>query len=198
LTDRERPGGVLAFDPGDGWTEFVAPVSREELLWSGVDGLEEGVPDRAQSVTELTEWLERRRRRRCGCLGAPIPGVSSEAEFDEELRYALTQVRRRKDEVELARMRRAEQATRSGFLAAEPLIEPGRTERELQIELEAQFFRGGGDALAFETIVAGGPHAALPHHRAGEREIEAGDTIVVDAAPDGELTFSKAPAAVAV
>ena len=31
LTDRERPGGVLAFDPADGWTDFVAPVTREEL-----------------------------------------------------------------------------------------------------------------------------------------------------------------------
>src|ERR671926_516570 len=36
LTDRERPGGVLAFDPaGDGWVDFVAPVTREERLWEG-------------------------------------------------------------------------------------------------------------------------------------------------------------------
>lgn len=38
LTDRERPGGVLAFDPGAGWIEFVAPVTAEELLWTGLDG----------------------------------------------------------------------------------------------------------------------------------------------------------------
>ena len=36
LTDRERPGGVLAFDPGEGWTEFVVPVTAEELLWTGL------------------------------------------------------------------------------------------------------------------------------------------------------------------
>jgi hypothetical protein len=76
LTDRERAGGVLAFDFAEGWTEFVAPVTREELLWSGLDGLEEGVPDGTRSVTELTEWLEPRRDRRCGCLGAHMPGVS--------------------------------------------------------------------------------------------------------------------------
>lgn len=35
LTDRERPGGVLAFDPADGWVDFVVPVTHDELLWEG-------------------------------------------------------------------------------------------------------------------------------------------------------------------
>ena len=30
LTDGERPGGVLAFDPGDGWFDFVTPVTRDD------------------------------------------------------------------------------------------------------------------------------------------------------------------------
>jgi Xaa-Pro aminopeptidase len=181
LTDRERPGGVLAFDPADGWTDFVEPVTREELLWSGVDGLEEGVPDGAQPASELTAWLDARRDRRCGCLGAGVPGVSSDAELDEELRYALTHVRRPKDEVELARMRTAEQATRAGFAALEPLIEPGRTERELQIELEAQFFRGGADGVAFETIVAGGAHSAVLHFAPTGRAFRDGELALIDA-----------------
>src|ERR671930_1471967 len=75
LTDRERPGGVLAFDPQEGWTDFVAPVTREELLWSGADGLEEGVPAGARSVTELADWLKEREGRRLGRLGAPIAAV---------------------------------------------------------------------------------------------------------------------------
>ena len=181
LTDRERPGGVLAFDPSEGWTEFVAPVTRDELLWSGVDGLEEGVPHGTRSVAELDDWLDARRGPRWGCLGAPVPGVSSNAELDEELRYALTQVRREKDDVELTRMRRAEQATRAGFLALEALIESGRTERELQIELEAHFFRGGGDALAFETIIAGGAHAAVLHFAPTARPLRDGELVLVDA-----------------
>src|SRR5579862_2798712 len=37
LTDRERPGGVLAFDPQTGWSDFVVPVSREETVWEGID-----------------------------------------------------------------------------------------------------------------------------------------------------------------
>ena len=181
LTDRERPGGVLGFDPKAGWSEFLAPVTREELLWSGTDDLQEGIPDGARSVAELPAWLAERKGRRLGCLGAAIMGVSSDAALDEELRYALTDVRRAKDELELARMRTAEQATRCGFLALDGLISEGRTERELQIELEAQFFRSGADALAYDTIVAGGPHAAVLHFAPTGRPLARGELVLIDA-----------------
>jgi Xaa-Pro aminopeptidase len=181
LTDRERPGGVLAFDPKAGWTEFVAPVTREELLWSGADDLQEGVPAGTRAVTELAAWLEERDGRRLGCLGAAITVASADAGFGEELRYLLTEVRRVKDEVELARMRAAERATHSGFLALDELIGEGRTERELQIELEAQFFRSGADALAFDTIIAGGPHSAVLHFAPTSRALGRGELVLVDA-----------------
>src|ERR687886_575509 len=49
LTHRERPGGVLAFDPEEGWVDFVAPLTKEEQLWSGGGEVQDGgVP-----VTEL-------------------------------------------------------------------------------------------------------------------------------------------------
>ena len=35
FTDSERPGGVLAYDPQEGWVDFVSPVTNEERLWSG-------------------------------------------------------------------------------------------------------------------------------------------------------------------
>jgi Xaa-Pro aminopeptidase len=181
LTDRERPGGVLAFDAADGWTDFVAPVTRQELLWSGADDLEEGVPEGTCAVTELEAWLEERKGRRVGCLGAAIAGIPSDAELDGELRYRLTDVRRAKDEVELARMRAAERATRSGFLALGELIGEGRTERELQVELEAQFLRGGADGLAFDTIVATGPHAAVLHFAPTTRPLSRGELVLIDA-----------------
>jgi hypothetical protein len=42
LTDRNRPGGVLAFDPAEGWHDFVAPVTAEEMLWEGASPGETG------------------------------------------------------------------------------------------------------------------------------------------------------------
>ena len=62
LTDRERPGGVLAFDPGDGWVEFVQPVTAEELLWTGLEGDREGVPEGTRPVDELEKLAGRAPR----------------------------------------------------------------------------------------------------------------------------------------
>ena len=38
----------------------------------------------------------------------------------------------------------------------------------------------GADDLSFKPIVGSGPNAALPHHHPGERELGAGETVVVD------------------
>jgi Xaa-Pro aminopeptidase len=177
MTDRERPGGVLAFDPAEGWVDFVVPVTREERLWEGAPaGEAEGVP-----VAELAAWLEQREGRPVARLGAPVPDVASEAELEADLRYGLNHVRRQKDTVELERMRAAERATRAGFAQVAPLIEPGRSERELQIELEAAFFRGGADSLAFDTIVGSGPNSAVLHFPPTSRRLAEGELVLIDA-----------------
>jgi Xaa-Pro aminopeptidase len=176
LTDRERPGGVLAFDPQEGWIDFVVPVTREERLWEGGAPSDEGVP-----VSELAGWLEERKDRRVGALGSPIEGVSSAPELESQLRAELNAVRRQKDEVELSRMRQAERATAAGFAAVVPLLEPGRTERQVQIELEAEFFRNGADSLAFDTIVGGGPNSAVLHFPPTDRPFADGDLVLIDA-----------------
>jgi Xaa-Pro aminopeptidase len=177
LTDRERAGGVLAFDPHEGWFDFAAPVTRDELLWGGVPASDhDGTP-----ISELAPWLEDRQDRTIACLGAPMPEVSSAPALEAEVRSALNSVRRQKDAVELDRMRKAERATSAGFAAIAPLLEPGRTEREIQIELEAAFFRGGADFLAFETIVAGGPNSAVLHSVPTARPFGAGELVLIDA-----------------
>jgi Xaa-Pro aminopeptidase len=130
---------------------------------------------------ELGRWLEARRGRRVASLGAPSADVAADAELADELRYGLDQVRRQKDAVELARMRAAERATSAGFAAVGPLLQAGRSERELQIELEAEFFRNGADALAFDTIVAGGPNAAVLHFAPTARRFREGEFVLIDA-----------------
>jgi Xaa-Pro aminopeptidase len=178
LTDRERPGGVLAFDPHDGWIDFVAPVTRDELLWEGgmAPSAEDGVP-----ATELEPWLEKRSGRPLVNLGAPVAGVSSDAALTSRLRANLNDLRRQKDDLELQRMRRAESATRAGFATAARTLEPGLTERALQIELEAEFFRAGADWLAFDTIIAAGTNSAVLHHPPTARPLAEGELVLIDA-----------------
>src|ERR1700722_8163875 len=60
LTDRNRPGGVLAFDPGEGWFDFPAPVTVSDRLWSGAADAESGRP----TTDELPAWLKGGDRRR--------------------------------------------------------------------------------------------------------------------------------------
>jgi Xaa-Pro aminopeptidase len=177
LTDRERPGGALAFDPHEGWVDFVTPVTRDERLWEGARGdAEEG-----RAVSELERWLAERRDRSFACLGSPVAGVPTNETLETELRYALNHVRRQKDELELERMRVAERATSAGFAAVQPLLVPGKTEREIQIELEAELFRNGADFLAFDTIVGGGPNAAVLHFPPSRRPFGEGELILIDA-----------------
>ena len=177
LTDRERPGGVLAFDADSGWVDFVMPVSREELVW-------EGAPVDAQdgvSTDELESWLAARRGRPIVNLGAPIAGVAPAEELGAEFRRHLNQVRRPKDALELERMRIAERATSAGFAAVVPLLGAGRTERAVQIELEAEFFRQGADFLAFETIVASGANSGVLHFPPTARALADGELVLIDA-----------------
>jgi Xaa-Pro aminopeptidase len=180
LTDRERSEGVLAFDPAEGWTDFVVPITREERLWEGApDDTADGRP-----VAELDGWLQARARRRVACLGAPVAattGVASDAELEATARAALNCVRRPKDALELERMRAAERATAAGFATAASLIAPGRSERDLQIELEAAFFHNGSDALAFDTIVGGGPNSAVLHFPPTTRKFQDGELVLIDA-----------------
>jgi Xaa-Pro aminopeptidase len=56
----------------------------------------------------------------------------------------------------------------------------GLAERELAARIEWELRQKGFDKPAFDTIVAAGPNAALPHHRTGDRRLTTGDLVVID------------------
>jgi Xaa-Pro aminopeptidase len=86
-----------------------------------------------------------------------------------------------KDETELDAIRRAGEITSQAYarFAEESFV--GRTERDLAWRLDGLFHELGAHAPAFETIVASGPNSARPHARPTDREVEAGETVVIDA-----------------
>jgi Xaa-Pro aminopeptidase len=61
-----------------------------------------------------------------------------------------------------------------------PTLRPGMTERDVAWRLEQAMREHGADAESFPTIVAAGPNAALPHHRASDQPIREGEPIVID------------------
>ena len=60
------------------------------------------------------------------------------------------------------------------------LARSGITERELALEIDTAVRRAGFERSAFETIVASGPNAALPHARPTNRTLGEGDLVVLD------------------
>ena len=86
-----------------------------------------------------------------------------------------------KDDDELARVRAATELTNAAFerFAEERVV--GRTERDLAWRLSSILHELGADGTAFPTIVAAGPNGANPHTTPGERVVERGQTVVVDA-----------------
>ncbi len=177
LTDRNRPGGVLAFDPGEGWVDFVSATTASERLWSGAPTADaEGV-----TTDDLQGWLAARAGRRMAWLGSAPDGPRLDAGLAGELRFGLSRLRRSKDAVELERMRVAQRATRGAFAVAVPLLQEGRSEREVQIELEAEAFRCGAEAMAYDTVIGGEVNSAVLHLAPTERRFGAGELVLIDA-----------------
>jgi Xaa-Pro aminopeptidase len=93
--------------------------------------------------------------------------------FVEELRLL-------KDEEELQLMRRAIAISDRAFDETLPLIRAGVTEKYIAWEIERRVREFGGEALAFETIVASGPNGATPHAVPGQRQLQEGEPLIID------------------
>ena len=85
-----------------------------------------------------------------------------------------------KDEGELDTLRDAGRRISRLAAALSQWVRGGRTEREIAADLNHAIAREGFSRPAFETIVASGPNAALPHARPGDRRLMRGDLVVVD------------------
>ncbi len=85
-----------------------------------------------------------------------------------------------KDAEEVQRIRAAAKLADEALerLLSDGLV--GRTERELALALEVTMREHGAQRPAFESIVAAGPHGALPHAQARDVAIEPGQLVVID------------------
>lgn len=93
---------------------------------------------------------------------------------------AIDVLRMIKDETEIGLIARACTITAEAFSAVLDRLSPGVTEREYALALERTMVDLGAEAPAFDSIVASGPHGAIPHHVPGNREFAAGDLVTID------------------
>lgn len=199
LADEETEGGVIAFDPKSGWTDFVPVVTQSQKVWEGREQ-SPGTP-----LPELAAWLAARRARPIVMLGTPLPGIRHDAKRTEEVREVFTHARRPKDAAEIARMKAAAAATAPAYARVRELLARAAagdcvSERLLKAEIECQFGRHRADRPAYGTIVGVASNAAVLHFDPTERPAKPGDLVLIDAgaevrryAADVTRTFACGP-----
>ena len=180
----EATGGIVAFDPrdrtsgrhsGGGWVSFVPEVTEAERVWEGREQLP------GETLGKFPSWLAARPGRRVAMLGAPADGVAFDAARTSEVRAAFQHARRSKEPGEIALMQRCAAATTAGYAVIQPLLKPGVSERRLQIELEAEYFRQGAQKTGYDTIVGVGAQSAVFHGSPSPARVARdGDFILID------------------
>ena len=111
------------------------------------------------------------------------PALVPVEEWIEELRVI-------KSAPEIAAIRKASGIADETFERILGEVRPGITERELAARLDLELAARGAEGPSFETIVAFGERAALPHARPGQRELRRGDVVLFDfgAVADGYVS----------
>ncbi len=92
----------------------------------------------------------------------------------------ILQLRSKKSSAELARIKAAQRITDDTFSYILNHIRPGRTEREIMLEMEYYMRKQGGEGVSFDTIVVSGKNSSLPHGVPTAKTIEKGDFITMD------------------
>ena len=135
-----------------------------DALAAALSGGRVGFDDSAMSV---------RRRERLGELAGSTVELVAAGGRVERLRAV-------KDESEITAIAAAAQIVDEiyGWLFAQRLS--GRSERELAVSLEHEMRVRGASAPSFDSIVASGPHSALPHGQPRAVAIETGTLVTFD------------------
>lgn len=92
----------------------------------------------------------------------------------------VEELRRRKDAEEVSLLREAVRISDEAFEWVLERLGPGRTEREIALDLEVEMRRRGADSVSFEPIVGSGPLSAHIHHTPSDRELQKGDLVLLD------------------
>ena len=98
----------------------------------------------------------------------------------EETAGVIEWIRAIKDDSEIEALDRAVQIADESMAKIQREIRTGMTEQEVAWELHKEMRRLGAEGPSFDTIVAVGPNAALPHHRADDTVVRDGEPIVID------------------
>ncbi|MBD2259857.1 aminopeptidase P N-terminal domain-containing protein [Pseudanabaena sp. FACHB-2040] len=185
---------------------FVRPKDKEKEIWSGyrvgvdeakdrygadqvypIAELDEHLPKYLEKADQLyyhfghDEELNHRILRYWQRLLVTYTkrGTGPVAIADSHL--LLQQMRRVKTADELELMRHAIAISAKAHNHARDITQPGRYEYEIQAEMEHLFRLEGAMGPAYPSIVASGPNACILHYIENNRQMKAGELLLIDA-----------------
>lgn len=111
-------------------------------------------------------------------LRARLPGCEIAA--DGALNELILSQRRRKSPEELDLLRAAQHASERAYLNLLNFIRPGRTEKEMALELYRLCRMEEGVESAHTDLLLSGPNGSRPHGMAGDRAVQSGEFVTMD------------------
>jgi Xaa-Pro aminopeptidase len=134
------------------------------------------------------EWLRQQRVRRAGydpeqwtvAQSKALKKASGSRCEAVEVAGIVESLRMKKDEQELAAMRKAAILASEVLESVLPLVKPGIREAEVGAEIEYRMKKRGASGASFESIVASGQRAALPHARPTSKRLRKNELVVLD------------------
>jgi Xaa-Pro aminopeptidase len=151
---------LLILQRGQKYSTLISDILQAENIKSlGFEDQEMTVAEHAALSSELSSLLS----------GGLLPIGSR-----------LSHLRASKLPFELKYMRKAQKIAEKAFEQLLSVIAAGMTEKQLEAELMYRLLLNGAEGLSFDPIVVSGPNSALPHGRAGDRVLQAGDFVTMD------------------
>lgn len=143
------------------------------------------------AAIEACEWMAKSRIRRCGfdegnTTVAALKQMQTALPTKQRRRFFIpvgplvSTLRWIKDKQEIAKMRAAAALGCRLFDAIFDHVVPGATEAEVALALEYQARLAGATEMSFPSIVASGPHSALPHGRASSARLPRHGFVTLD------------------
>ncbi len=117
----------------------------------------------------------------CDRIAAKLPQINV-----VPLSNVVERQRMVKDKEEVAEIRRAIDQAERAFSVLRASLRPEQSEKEVSDNLEHQMRLFGAKGSSFQSIVAVGPRAALPHARPTNKRIGESDFVLVDWGADSQ------------
>ena len=182
ISGARRPSGIMSFSVDSGWTHYQKHYSDAEKIWDGIHEEITGL-GRDQLDSQIKKF------EKIYVLGQPAImdlKLAKNNSLDEQnrLNTSIELERRIKDSEEVALIEKAAAIASHGYKKFTEILKPGLTERDLQVDYEAEIARQGSHKNPYETLIGSGINAAILHACPSMKKIEKDDLVLIDAGVD--------------